>query len=87
MTFRLKFDTIIIVVRSDMMQSKLKELLDKYIEEYENLKLEYEDKVTKSELYKELLSYFDNSYDDLENNTFCIVLLLNSIYNDNIYDE
>ena len=60
MTFRLKFDTIIIVVRSDMMQSKLKELLDKYIEEYENLKLEYEDKVTKSELYKELLSYFDN---------------------------
>ena len=61
MTFRLKFDTIIIVVRSDMMQSKLKELLDKYIEEYENLKLEYEDKVTKSELYKELLSYFDNS--------------------------
>ena len=52
MTFRLKFDTIVIVVRSDMMQSKLKELLDKYIEEYENLKLEYEDKVTKSELYK-----------------------------------
>lgn len=87
MTFRLKFDTIIIVVRSDMMQSKLKELLDKYIEEYENLKLEYEDKVTKSELYKELLSYFDNNYDDLENNTFCIVLLLNSIYNDNIYEK
>ena len=68
------------------MQSKLKELLDNYIEENERLKLEYEDKVTKSDLYKELLSYFDNNYDDLENNTFCIVLLLNSIYNDNIYE-
>lgn len=69
------------------MQSKLKELLDNYIAEYSDMKVRYEDLMVKFQLYEELLSYFDEANIDLANNKIGISLLLNTIYNDDIYEK
>lgn len=69
------------------MQSKLKELLDSYITEYNEIKVRYEDLAVKCQLYEELLSYFDEANIDLANNKVSISLLLNTIYNDDIYEK
>ena len=45
------------------MDSRLLELLDKYIEENRILKGEYQKKLINRDLYKELLSYFNDNYD------------------------
>lgn len=65
---------------------KLRELLDKYIAEYEGLKDIYSDYVTKCELYKELVSCFKTE-ENIFDNKFPIVILLESIYNDQIYEK
>lgn len=69
------------------MQSKLKELLDRYIDEYNEIKARYEELTVKCQLYKELISYFDETNIDLVNNKVSISLLLNTIYNDDIYER
>ena len=69
------------------MQSKLKELLDSYIAEYSEIKVKYDDLTVKCQLYEELLSYFDEANIDLANNKVSISLLLNTIYNDDIYER
>lgn len=69
------------------MQSKLKELLDNYIDEYNAIKARYEELTVKCQLYKELISYFDETNIDLANNKVSISLLLNTIYNDDIYER
>lgn len=69
------------------MQSKLKELLDSYIDEYNEIKAKYEALTVKCQLYKELISYFDETNIDLANNKVSISLLLNTIYNDDIYER
>lgn len=66
------------------MDSRLLELLDKYILDNKNLKKEYSKKILDRDLYKELFSYLDNGYDSFEENKFLIVTLLDSIYNDSI---
>ena len=69
------------------MKSKLKELLDNYIDEYNEIKARYEELIVKCQLYKELISYFDETNIDLANNKVSISLLLNTIYNDDIYER
>lgn len=69
------------------MQSKLKELLDRYIDEYNEIKARYEELTVKCQLYKELISYFDETNIDLVNNKVSISLLLNTIYNDDICER
>lgn len=69
------------------MQSKLKELLDSYIAEYNETKVKYDDLTVKCQLYEELLSYFDEANINLANNKVSISLLLNTIYNDDIYER
>ena len=69
------------------MQSKLKELLDNYIDEHNEIKARYEELIVKCQLYKELISYFDETNIDLANNKVSISLLLNTIYNDDIYER
>ena len=69
------------------MQSKLKELLDNYIDEHNEIKARYEELIVKCQLYKELISYFDETNIDLANNKVSILLLLNTIYNDDIYER
>ena len=69
------------------MKSKLRELLDNYIAEYSDMKAKYEDLVVKCQLYEELISYFDEANIELIENKINIALLLNTIYNDNIYER
>lgn len=64
------------------MDSRLLELLDKYIEENRILKGEYQKKLINRDLYKELLSYFNDNYESLEENKLFITILLDSIYED-----
>lgn len=66
------------------MDSRLLELLDKYIEENKILKGEYQKKLINRDLYKELLSYFNDNYESLEENKLFITILLDSIYEDHI---
>ena len=47
------------------MQSKLKELLDKYIAEYDELREEYENLKTRKQLFKELMNYFNSGFDSI----------------------
>lgn len=67
------------------MQSRLIEIINKYIDEYEELERKLDDITVKCELYKGLLSIFKKGYDDdnLENNKFLISIHLDIIYENN----
>lgn len=67
------------------MQSKLKELLDKYIAEYDELREEYENLKTRKQLFKELMNYFNSGFDSIIDGKIIIDVLLDSIYHDDIY--
>lgn len=62
------------------MQSKLKELLDKYIAEYDELREEYENLKTRKQLFKELMNYFNSGFDSIIDGKIIIDVLLDSIY-------
>lgn len=66
------------------MQSKLKELLDKYIAEYDELREEYENLKTRKQLFKELMNYFNSGFDSIIDGKIIIDVLLDSIYHDDI---
>lgn len=69
------------------MQSKLKELLDKYIAEYDELREEYENLKTRKQLFKELMNYFNSGFDSIIDGKIIIDVLLDSIYHDDIYKK
>ena len=69
------------------MQSKLKEILETYINDYEKLEDEYSRIEIKCILFDGLLKLFDMDYQDYENKSFYISLQLNEIYKDSIYAD
>lgn len=69
------------------MQSKSKEILETYINDYEKLEDEYSRIEIKCILFDGLLKLFDMDYQDYENKSFYISLQLNEIYKDSIYAD
>lgn len=69
------------------MQSKLKEVLETYINDYEKLEDEHNRIEIKSILFEELLKLFDKDYQTYEDNKFLFYIQLNTIYNDSIYED
>lgn len=69
------------------MQSKLKEVLETYISDYEKLEDKHNRIEIKCILFEELLKLFDIDYQTYEDNKFLFYIQLNTIYNDSIYED
>lgn len=66
------------------LNDKLITLLTQYIEHYKELREQYKHQRTNQTLYEELLETLNNN---LEDNKINIAILLNVIYNNDIYEK
>ena len=68
-------------------KDRILELLDIYIERNKKLRNLYNENIMKKDLYEELLPLINSSYDEIIDNKLIIAMLLNTIYNNNIYSK
>jgi len=69
------------------LSKKLQKLLDNYINENEQLEIDYKQKLSKKIIYEELIKYLKDNYNNLLNIEEIIRILLNKIYDNNDYIE
>lgn len=68
-----------------MEENKLIILIDKYLEEYNKMQKGVERANLLKALYDELLSYLNDNYENIKENRILISILLNEIYQDEVY--
>lgn len=68
-----------------MGNNKLIILIDKYLEQYNQLQKEAEKSKLLKTLYDELLSYLDSNYESVKENKLLISFLISEIYKDDVY--
>lgn len=68
-----------------MEKNKLINLIDKYLDEYNQMQKEQEKLNLLKDLYREILVCFDDNYENIKANKLVIAFLINEIYKDDIY--
>ena len=66
---------------------RIEELLNMYLKQNKDIRDKYQNNLVNLQLYEELFSYLELSYEEIKENNLFISILFNTIYGNNIYGD